>query len=141
MQVLGASLRMGFAMSGKEALKLPSKCSQQVSNNRYTNVYVLLRYILNDDGDLKLEGSIKLQILFQSLAIRLKYDELYVQVLHNGVSKYLVRKHAAIHPSDCKRFFTSFISIAGSVKCFITAGLCNISFAPGLFIMSSYKIN
>ena len=36
-------------------------------------LYVLLRYILNGDGDVKLEGSFKVQILFQSLVIRLKY--------------------------------------------------------------------
>ena len=38
--------------------------------------------------------TIKSQILFQSVirlkAIRLKYDEVHVQVLHNGVSKYLL---------------------------------------------------
>ena len=38
--------------------------------------------------------TIKSQILFQSLirlkVIRLKYDEVHVQVLHNGVSKYLL---------------------------------------------------
>ena len=53
-------------------------------------LYALLRYILNDDRDGKLEGSIRLQILFYILIIRLKYDKLYVEVLHNGVSKYLL---------------------------------------------------
>ena len=52
-------------------------------------LYLILRYSLKDDGDVKLEGSIETQILFHNLTTRLKYDELYVQVLHNGVSKYL----------------------------------------------------
>ena len=57
---------------------------------------VLLRYILNRDRDVKLEGSVKAQILFQSLVIRLKYDELYV--LHKGVSKYLLLKALRVRP-------------------------------------------
>ena len=44
-------------------------------------LYLILRYSLKDDGDVKLEGSIKRQTLFHNLITRLKYDELYEQVL------------------------------------------------------------
>ena len=57
-----------------------------------------MRYTLKDDGDVKLKGSIKRQTLFHNLTTRLKYDELYVQVLHNGVSKYLELNALRVRP-------------------------------------------
>ena len=65
-------------------------------------LYLILRYSLKDDGDVNLEGSIETQTLFHNLTTRLKYDELYVQVLHNGVSKYLELNALRVHPGLTK---------------------------------------
>jgi hypothetical protein len=75
-----------------------------------------LRYSLKDDGDVKLEGSIETQILFHNLTTRLKYDELYVQVLHNGVSKYL----------DVKSDSECFVECSVDCRC-MSFGVCENS--------------